>query len=92
VDLGQNLNGWVRLSALGPAGTTITLTHGEALNPTTGDLTTAHLAYTPYPDPNPLPTGQTDTVISRGRDGDVFEPRHTTHGDRWTKNVGKSKC
>ncbi|WP_306901736.1 family 78 glycoside hydrolase catalytic domain [Arthrobacter sp. B1I2] len=82
VDFGQNLNGWVRLSALGPAGTRITLTHGEALD-RTGDLTTAHLAYTQYPDPNPLPTGQTDTVISRGNSRDVFEPRHTTHGFRY---------
>ena len=31
VDLGQNINGWVRLTNLGPAGTTITLTHGEWL-------------------------------------------------------------
>lgn len=82
VDFGQNLNGWVRLSALGPAGSNIRLIHGEALN-STGDLTTAHLAYTPYPDPNPLPTGQTDTIISRGKSGDVFEPRHTTHGFRY---------
>lgn len=91
VDFGQNLNGWVRLSALGPAGTTITLTHGEALDPTSGDLTTAHLAYTPYPDPNPLPTGQTDIVISRGQSGDVFEPRHTTHGFRYVAVDGLSE-
>ena len=30
-DLGQNINGWVRLTDLGPAGTELTLTHGEAL-------------------------------------------------------------
>ncbi|WP_018761169.1 alpha-L-rhamnosidase [Arthrobacter sp. 135MFCol5.1] len=82
VDFGQNLNGWVRLAVLGPAGTTIRLTHGEALD-AAGDLTTAHLAYTPYPDPNPLPTGQIDTAVSRGQSGDVFEPRHTTHGFRY---------
>ena len=38
VDLGQNVNGWVRLSNLGPAGTELTLTHGEWLGPD-GDLT-----------------------------------------------------
>ena len=27
-DLGQNINGWVRLANLGPAGTSLTLTHG----------------------------------------------------------------
>ncbi|MFF2842466.1 family 78 glycoside hydrolase catalytic domain [Paenarthrobacter sp. NPDC057981] len=90
VDFGQNLNGWVRLSALGAAGTKITLTHGEALD-SHGDLTTAHLAYTPYPDPEPLPVGQIDTVISRGRPGDVFEPRHTTHGFRYVAVDGLSE-
>ena len=38
VDLGQNINGRVRLTSLGPAGTEITLTHGEALGPD-GDVT-----------------------------------------------------
>src|SRR5205085_8549347 len=42
VDLGQNINGWVRLTNLGPAGTTLQLTHGELLDPD-GDVTTDHL-------------------------------------------------
>lgn len=42
VDLGQNINGWVRLSKLGPTGTTIRLVHGEWLDPT-GDVTTENL-------------------------------------------------
>lgn len=82
IDFGQNLNGWVRLTQLGPAGARLTLTHGEALDDT-GDLTMDHLAYTAYPDPAPLPTGQIDTVVSRGDKCDVFEPRHTTHGFRY---------
>lgn len=82
VDFGVTVNGWVRLSALGPAGTTVTLTHGEWAG-ANGDLDTAHLAYTAYREPKPLPTGQVDQVVSRGRDGDVFEPRHTTHGFRY---------
>lgn len=82
LDFGQNLSGWVRLTQLGPAGTRLTLTHGEALDDA-GDLTMTHLAYTSYPDPTPLPTGQIDTVISRGDARDVFEPRHTTHGFRY---------
>ena len=32
VDLGQNINGWIRLTDLGPAGTELTLVHGEALD------------------------------------------------------------
>ncbi|PLS31172.1 alpha-L-rhamnosidase [Bifidobacterium margollesii] len=82
VDFGQNISGWVRLSELGPAGTRITLTHGEALN-TDGDLTTDHLRALVGPEMTPLEAGQIDHVISRGREEDVFEPRHTTHGFRY---------
>ena len=32
VDLGQNINGWVRLEDLGPEGTEVTLVHGEVLD------------------------------------------------------------
>ena len=87
VDLGQNINGWVRLTDLGPAGTRITLTHGEALAPD-GDVTVANLE----PDlpflPHPLPAGQVDGVVSAGVPGDVFEPRRTTHGFRYVRVEG----
>ena len=87
VDLGQNINGWLRLSKLGPAGTTITLTHGEWLGPD-GDVTTDHLR----PDvpflPHPLPAGQVDIVVSAGVPGEVFEPRHTTHGFQYVRVEG----
>jgi len=43
IDLGQNINGWVRLADAGPAGTEVTLTHGEWLGPD-GDVTVEHLA------------------------------------------------
>ncbi len=82
VDFGQNLNGWVRLTLLGPTGTVITLTHGEALD-AEGDLTLDHLDITIMPGLPTLPVGQVDTVISRGEPGDVFEPRHTSHGFRY---------
>jgi len=86
-DLGQNINGWVRLANLGPAGTALTLTHGEALD-ASGDVTTAHLdADLPFI-PEPLPAGQVDRVISAGRAGEVFEPRHTTHGFRYVRVEG----
>jgi alpha-L-rhamnosidase len=82
VDLGQNINGWIRLADLGPAGTVITLTHAEWLGPD-GDVTTDHLR----PDlpflPHPLPAGQVDSVVSAGHPEDVFEPRRTTHGFRY---------
>src|SRR5919112_1468747 len=87
VDLGRNINGWVRLTRLGPAETTLTLTHGEALGPD-GDVTMTHLA----PDfpflPHPLSAGQVDRVVSAGRDDEVFEPRHTTHGFQYVRVEG----
>ncbi|MGY1808632.1 family 78 glycoside hydrolase catalytic domain [Blastococcus sp. SYSU D00669] len=87
VDLGQNINGWLRLTDLGPAGTTLTLTHGEWLDPA-GDVTVANLE----PDmpflPHPLPAGQVDVVVSAGVPGDVFEPRRTTHGFRYARIEG----
>ena len=87
VDLGQNINGWVRLSDLGPAGTTVTLTHAEWLAPD-GDVTVTNLE----PDlpflPHRLPAGQVDSVVSRGVPGDVFEPRRTTHGFQYVRIEG----
>lgn len=82
VDLGQNINGWVRLTDLGPAGTTLTLTHGEWLGQD-GDVTTDHLRPAVPFLPEPLPAGQVDSVVSAGVPGDVFEPRRTTHGFRY---------
>ncbi|MFB7890596.1 family 78 glycoside hydrolase catalytic domain [Microbacterium sp. NPDC056044] len=82
VDFGQILNGWVRLSRLGPTGTTVHLAHGEALDHD-GDLTLRHLDITVAPGLPKLPVGQRDTVISRGERTDVFEPRHTSHGFRY---------
>jgi alpha-L-rhamnosidase len=87
VDLGQNINGWTRLANLGPAGTVVTLRHGEHRGPD-GDLTTAHLDVDLPLFPAPLPLGQIDVVTSAGRLGDVFEPRFTTHGFRYARVEG----
>ncbi len=86
-DLGQNINGWVRLRDLGPVGTEITLIHGEAIA-ADGDVTTKHLEVDLPFLPEPLPAGQVDRVISAGRPGEVFEPRHTTHGFRYVRVEG----
>jgi alpha-L-rhamnosidase len=87
VDLGQNINGWVRLTKLGPAGTTLTLTHGEWCD-ADGDVTVHNLE----PDlpflPEPLPAGQVDRVVSSGRPGEAFEPRLTTHGFQYVRIEG----
>ena len=86
-DLGQNINGWVRLRDLGPEGTEITLTHGEAIN-AEGDVTTEHLDVEVPFIPEPLPAGQVDRVVSAGRPGQEFEPHHTTHGFRYVRVEG----
>ena len=86
-DLGQNINGRVRLRNLGPAGTAITLTHGEATD-SAGDLTTKHLDVDLPFLPAPLPAGQVDRVVSAGRPGETFEPRHTTHGFQYVRVEG----
>ena len=86
-DLGQNINGWVRLRDLGPEGTALTLVHGEALD-AARDLTTTHLDVDLPFLSEPLPAGQVDRVISAGRPGEAFEPRHTTHGFRYVRVEG----
>ncbi|TDE10699.1 alpha-L-rhamnosidase [Jiangella asiatica] len=97
IDLGQNLNGWVRVTSLGPAGTTLSLTHGEALD-ASGDVTLDTLS----PDADDVPgidawpwdmsmikrSLQVDRVTAAGTDGEVFEPRHTTHGFQYVRVEG----
>ena len=63
VDLGQNINGWIRLSELGPAGHELTLRYGEWLDEH-GDVAQAHLL-APAPDEldGTVPF-QTDRVVS----------------------------
>jgi alpha-L-rhamnosidase len=87
IDLGQNINGRVRLTDLGPEGAEITLTHGEALD-AEGDVTMEHLRPAMPFLPEPLSAGQVDHVVSAGRPGDVFEPRFTTHGFRYVRIEG----
>ena len=83
VDLGQNINGWLRLENLGPAGTTITLTHGEWLGPD-GDVTTDHLMPAVPFLPHPLPAGQVDSSSRPG-----FPARFSNPG---TPRTDSSTC
>ncbi|MFD0327221.1 family 78 glycoside hydrolase catalytic domain [Streptacidiphilus monticola] len=83
VDFGQNASGWITLRDLGPAGTRTVIDYGEHLDPT-GDLTTTHLD-SKRPGEAPIPFVQRDQVVSSGRPGEVFEPRHTVHGFRYAR-------
>lgn len=84
VDLGQNINGRVRLGDLGPPGTTTTLVHGETLD-AHGDVTLEHLASTDHT------VRQTDVVTSAGGPDEVFEPRHTVHGFQFVRITGRDE-
>ena len=68
-DLGQNINGWVRLRNLGPAGPTITLTHGEALDVATATSRPSTSTSTSRSSRSRCPAGQVDRVVSAGRAG-----------------------
>ncbi len=87
VDFGQNSHGWVRLRNLGPAGTSLTLTYGEALD-RSGDVTQENIASGTSMEADRSVTFQTDSVISAGVEGDVFEPRHSTKGFQYVRVDG----
>ena len=75
VDFGQNITGWVRVRASGPAGTEVVLRHAEVLEH--GELGT-----------RPLRAAEaTDTFILSGSD-DVLEPTFTFHGFRYVEVSG----
>jgi alpha-L-rhamnosidase len=76
-DLGQNMVGWARLTAEGPAGASIRLRFAEMLNPD-GTLYTANLRGARC----------TDTYTLRGGGRETWEPRFTFHGFRYVEVTG----
>ncbi|MBN2355872.1 family 78 glycoside hydrolase catalytic domain, partial [candidate division KSB1 bacterium] len=76
-DLGQNITGWVRLKTRGPAGTRITLRHGERLNPD-GTLYTENLRR----------AKAADVYILSGRGQEIWQPRFTFHGFQYIELSG----
>jgi len=88
VDFGQNIHGWIRLTRIGPPGQTVTLEYGESLG-ADGDVTRDHLRPLDFRTAGAFrDAGQVDTVISSGAEGEVFEPRHTTHGFQYVSVRG----
>lgn len=83
VDMGQNFSGVVQLSVNGPAGTTIRLRHGEALDKD-GNFTMDHLGIEPLFPPPP----QTVSYTLRGGGEEVYTPFFTVHGFRYVKVEG----
>jgi alpha-L-rhamnosidase len=76
-DLGQNMVGWARLVARGPAGTRVRLRFAEVLNPD-GTIYTANLRGARC----------TDNYVLRGGAREVWEPRFTFHGFRYVEVTG----
>ncbi|MGX1163043.1 alpha-L-rhamnosidase [Arthrobacter sp. SLBN-100] len=91
VDFGQNIHGWVRLTRLGEPGEKVTLVYGEALDGN-GDVTQDHLRPLAFRNPGQfLAAGQVDEVTASDAPGEVFEPRHTTHGFQFVSVQGLSE-
>lgn len=81
-DLGQNISGWARIRAEGPAGTEIVLRYGERLAED-GSLDQAPIARF-------VRTGefQTDRYTMKGEGIETWEPRFTYHGFRYVEITG----
>jgi alpha-L-rhamnosidase len=75
VDFGQNLVGWVRVRATGPAGTVLTLRHAEVLEH--GELAV-----------RPLRGAKATDRFTFSGTADVFEPSFTFHGFRYVEIDG----
>jgi alpha-L-rhamnosidase len=76
-DMGQNMVGWLRLKATGPAGTKIRLRFAEILNPD-GSLYVANLRG----------ANQTDAYFLRGGGEETWAPLFTFHGFRYVEISG----
>ncbi len=76
-DLGQNMVGWARIRASGPAGKAIVLRFAEMLNPD-GTLYTTNLRR----------AKATETYTLKGRGQEVYEPSFTFHGFRYVEVTG----
>jgi alpha-L-rhamnosidase len=77
VDFGQVLSGWIRLTVVGDAGTTVTLRHAELLTPEgEPEFETLRLA------------SATDRYTLRGGGEESWEPEFTFHGFRYAQVEG----
>ncbi len=76
-DMGQNMVGWVKLQAAGPAGTSIRLRFAERLN-SDGSIYRENLRN----------ADATDTFILRGEGNETFTPHFTFHGFRYVEVTG----
>jgi len=76
-DMGQNMVGWVKLKATGPAGTSIRLRFAEILNPD-GSIYRENLRN----------ADAMDVYVLRGSGEESFTPHFTFHGFRYVEVTG----
>lgn len=77
-DMGQNIAGWARITATGPAGTKVSMAYAETLYPD-GTVNQENL----------LSARATDEYILKGAtEGETWEPRFTYHGFRYVEVRG----
>src|SRR6185437_6658441 len=76
-DMGQNMVGWARLKASGPAGTRIRMRFAERIN-SDGSIYTENLRN----------ADATDTYVLRGGGEESFAPTFTFHGFRYIEVTG----
>jgi len=76
-DVGQNMVGWVRFRAAGPAGATVQLRHAEVLTADSTQLMRANLRT----------AAATDLYTLDGHGAQQFEPHFTYHGFRYVEVV-----
>jgi alpha-L-rhamnosidase len=76
-DFGQNFAGWVRLKVRGPRGTEVKLRHAELLD-SDGMINPKTLDQ----------AGATDIYTLKGEGVEIYEPRFTYHGFRYTEVTG----
>lgn len=86
IDFGQNINGWIKLSNLGPLDTQFEIKHAEGRYPN-GHVNMEHMVI-PLPGIPQHTGGQRAFVTSSGVAGDVFENYFTTQGFQYVEIVG----
>jgi alpha-L-rhamnosidase len=78
VDMGQNMVGWVQMTAKGKRGTAMKLRFAERLNDAGDSLYTANLRQ----------AEQTDNYIFKGTGEETWEPSFVYHGFRYVEITG----
>ncbi len=85
-DCGYNITGWARIRVKGEAGAKVVMHHAEDIYPESGELNlTAIGGY--------VKTGefQTDSYILKGGEEEIWQPRFTYHGFRYTETITEGK-